>query len=233
MSEQQSSADSAHAKIANWLEDQARIATNGLHCGDNSTVIKHTYDWADKLEAAARHLRAEPRASADSAEPVAWIVERVGDPTFPRFIRTKADADRIVAYVNCAPPATAHPLFRTEPQTAPSDIERAFQDACDEAGCAYDNEALLEAIHALKERCQAVIAPQPTRWRHKKRGTTYTFVGVCEVQAEEPLTDYEVAVVYRSEQDGRLWVRRKSEFNDGRFEALPSSALTRPQCEGK
>jgi hypothetical protein len=49
-------------------------------------------------------------------------------------------------------------LAFAEPQTAPSDIERAFQDACDEAGCAYDNEALLEAIHALKERCQAEIA---------------------------------------------------------------------------
>lgn len=49
--------------------------------------------------------------------------------------------------------------LRNEPQTAPSDIERAFRDACDEAGCAYDNEALLEAIQALKERCQAVSAP--------------------------------------------------------------------------
>jgi hypothetical protein len=46
------------------------------------------------------------------------------------------------------------------PQTAPSDIERAFRDACDEAGCAYDNEALLEAIHALKERCQEDSSPQ-------------------------------------------------------------------------
>jgi hypothetical protein len=47
---------------------------------------------------------------------------------------------------------------RAEPQAAPSDIERAFRDACDEAGCAYDNEALLEAIHALKERSQAESA---------------------------------------------------------------------------
>jgi predicted lipoprotein len=53
--------------------------------------------------------------------------------------------------------ASGTPLYDL-PQTAPSDIERAFQDACDEAGCAYGNEALLEAIHALKERCQAVCA---------------------------------------------------------------------------
>jgi hypothetical protein len=55
----------------------------------------------------------------------------------------------------------AQPRPSTEPQTAPSDIERAFRDACDEAGCAYDNEALLEAIQALKERCQAEIVPVP------------------------------------------------------------------------
>jgi hypothetical protein len=36
------------------------------------------------------------------------------------------------------------------------DLERAFTDACDEAGCAYDNEALLQAIADLK--VQATLA---------------------------------------------------------------------------
>jgi len=57
-------------------------------------------------------------------------------------------------------------------------------------------------------------------WRHKKRGSTYTVVGLAEVQADEPLTDYEVVTVYRCRETGRLWVRRKSEFEDGRFEPL-------------
>jgi hypothetical protein len=34
----------------------------------------------------------------------------------------------------------------------PSDFERAFADACDEIGCAHDNEALLQAIADLKAR---------------------------------------------------------------------------------
>jgi hypothetical protein len=55
------SAGTDHAKVADWLEDQARIATNSLHCGDNSAMIQQTHDWADKLEAAARHLRAAPQ----------------------------------------------------------------------------------------------------------------------------------------------------------------------------
>jgi hypothetical protein len=59
-----SSAATEHAKVADWLEDQARIATNGLHCGDNSAMIQQTHDWANKLEAAARHLRAVPQTAA-------------------------------------------------------------------------------------------------------------------------------------------------------------------------
>jgi hypothetical protein len=60
-----------------------------------------------------------------------------------------------------------------------------------------------------------------SRYRHKKRGTSYTIVGTAQVQAPDdaPLTDFEVVVVYRGD-DGNLWVRRRSEFFDGRFEQL-------------
>lgn len=66
-------------------------------------------------------------------------------------------------------------------------------------------------------------SPQ-NRWRHIKRGSTYIAVGMAEMQCEdgEPFHDYELVMVYRCEADGKLWVRRKSEFEDGRFEALPS-----------
>lgn len=61
-----------------------------------------------------------------------------------------------------------------------------------------------------------------SRWRHKKRGTTYVVVGQAQVQCPDdaPLTDYECVTVYRCEQTGDLWVRRNSEFRDGRFERL-------------
>jgi len=62
---------------------------------------------------------------------------------------------------------------------------------------------------------------KPTH-RHKKRGSTYVVVGQAQVQCEDGLTDYEVATVYRG-HDGQLWVRRKSEFEDGRFEALSAT----------
>jgi hypothetical protein len=63
MTDSHSYPDREHAKVADWLEDQARIATNSLHCGDNSGTIQRTHAWARKLEAAALHLRSVAQGS--------------------------------------------------------------------------------------------------------------------------------------------------------------------------
>jgi hypothetical protein len=47
-------------------------------------------------------------------------------------------------------------------------------------------------------------------------GGRYEVIGSAKVQARKPLTDMEVVTIYRG-SDGSLWVRRKSEFEDGRF----------------
>jgi hypothetical protein len=68
---------------------------------------------------------------------------------------------------------------------------------------------------------------EPQRWRHKKRGSCYTLVGKAQVQAPEdgPLTDYEIVQVYVGD-DGEMWVRRLSEFFDGRFEPIERSTAS-------
>lgn len=68
------------------------------------------------------------------------------------------------------------------------------------------------------------------RWRHKARGTRYKIIGEAQVQTshDNPLTDYEVVVVYQGD-DGELWVRRHSEFME-RFEPIPPRSRT--QREG-
>lgn len=60
------------------------------------------------------------------------------------------------------------------------------------------------------------------RFRHKKRGTIYTLIGVGRAQGT--LNDEEPVVLYRGD-DGGLWVRHQTEFSDGRFEEV--EALTR------
>lgn len=72
---------------------------------------------------------------------------------------------------------------------------------------------------------------KPTH-RHKKRGTDYMLLGIGKMQAENwhehdgmaeqnPSIDMREVAVYRG-ADGQLWVRPREEFEDGRFELLPS-----------
>lgn len=58
------------------------------------------------------------------------------------------------------------------------------------------------------------------RYRHKKRGTTYELIGGAVLQKSSLLRDEDPMAVYRSEDDGRLWVRSYNEFYDGRFEEI-------------
>lgn len=62
--------------------------------------------------------------------------------------------------------------------------------------------------------------PEPCFVRHVKRGSTYEVVGQAMLQTSAPLTDMETMIVYRSLDDGRLWVRPSTEFEDGRFERV-------------
>lgn len=71
------SAAPADHKVADWLCDQARIATDSLHCGDNSTTIRQAHNWASELEAVAQRLRSDSQAMAEpTREEIAAIIER-------------------------------------------------------------------------------------------------------------------------------------------------------------
>lgn len=76
-------------------------------------------------------------------------------------------------------------------------------------------------MRAALHEAAAAIGTLPggvTIWRHKVRGTTYTVVGEATMQdSYHGVRDHDTMVVYRSLEDGRLWVRAKSEFEDGRF----------------
>lgn len=59
------------------------------------------------------------------------------------------------------------------------------------------------------------------RVHHKKRGTTYIVGGEAELQTSSvPLVDGSEMMVYKSEDTGKVYVRHKDEFEDGRFEVL-------------
>lgn len=60
------------------------------------------------------------------------------------------------------------------------------------------------------------------KYRHKKRQSQYELTGPGRMQLEEGavISDMSEIMVYRDTTDGSLWVRLKSEFEDGRFEKL-------------
>lgn len=123
------------------------------------------------------------------------------------------------------------------------DTLRCYRDKCIELGSDHEQiEAVGRMIHRvmdwqwenservkvpdargekLLDQDEAAAAP-PARYRHKKRGSTYTVIS-DDAQSQvvgESISEGDRVVVYRSDVDGSVWVRPHSEFHDGRFEKL-------------
>jgi hypothetical protein len=122
--------------------------------------------------------------------------------------------------------------------------EAVYQDA--EVIGTFPTEAdarnACDALHAkrINSALAAPVRDEPTH-RHVKRGTDYVLIGYGRMQAErweivhelpsEPIHTADMAevVIYRSVDDGSLWVRPREEFEDGRFVAL--SQTSKPEGE--
>jgi len=79
-----------------------------------------------------------------------------------------------------------------------------------------------QAVTLLNAADLSLLVGGMRRWRHIKRGSTYTELGRGHLQTATPLDDMAPIVAYMSETDGSLWFRAEDEFGDGRFEPAPA-----------
>jgi hypothetical protein len=65
------------------------------------------------------------------------------------------------------------------------------------------------------------FTPEGVQYRHAVRGTDYITLGEAQVQARKPIKEGETVKVYASTTEPYgMYVRRLSEFSDGRFQPL-------------
>lgn len=91
--------------------------------------------------------------------------------------------------------------------------------------CKTDNRHGDVLLGQIQEVAEAAIfnhnaTPRPPQWRHKKRGSIYTEVarGPLQASTRQPAED-DTIVAYRG-NDGRVFFREATEFDDGRFELV-------------
>lgn len=97
---------------------------------------------------------------AQQAEAVAWMVNREGDPTFPRTFNYEEGAKRCVASVTLRPFATMQPLF-THPQPqvdGDGGLREALEMIRDWPTESAEAMGYDIAFHALKAMAKVAIA---------------------------------------------------------------------------
>lgn len=245
-------------KLAEYFEKECNRYANGecmtLHCqkrGYNyqrGAIPCYTLASCEEHEAAVI-IRASleqsrtppPDQSCDGGEPVAW-----------RWRHPKWEAE-YWAYTSIKssdpdPALIFEPLYAHTPAPViEGEVVQKFCEALHPASTLIELNGNVELVWPINNVGQhwfklnlteafATLRASPAigraRYQHVKRGSIYVKIGEAQVQApaDAPLTDYEVVTIYLREGSNppEYWVRRNSEFNDGRF-----AALSQPQEKGR
>lgn len=123
-------------KVARWLEDQSRIATNSLHCGDSSITISRTHAWAESLDKASAALRSAPPVVGREWERLTAVIRPMiesvcGDGNSDAARLAKEIADAILLDQGEATGSRAAEIVT--PASEPEEVDGAEFDAFERA----------------------------------------------------------------------------------------------------
>ena len=117
------------------LEQKQTLKEFGLHRADvmqgrlealQAELADMERDYLTIIEAQDAEQQPDVTQLVEALEPVAWLVERERDGTFPRLHHRKDDARRLVESITVHPKASMHPLYIQPPTSAvpEADAER-------------------------------------------------------------------------------------------------------------
>ncbi|MER8667687.1 hypothetical protein NKH45_10795 [Mesorhizobium sp. M1156] len=198
--------------------------------------------WADKF-CAALNAQAAPTSAVDG-EMVKVLTPKMAEAGRAKLVELGydgvdfTDAQQVYLAMRDAAPISAVDGLT---YARISEIVHECRDRQRSAG--EGDQMLSRWISEALSKAQSVPASMGgATHRHKKRGTDYVLIGIGKMQAEDwctveretvtfcgdlrdivdvgPSIDMREVAIYRSVDDGALWVRPREEFDDGRFESL-------------
>lgn len=184
----------AERMLAEVFSAHRKMCRAGWFMDGSDEKTKAWLDAEDAWDVQKARLRAALSASAPAASVTDEMVDDDDNMTLEEWWQNHLDRND-----------------RNSPEEYPEMILVSFEEMA---------QAMAVCSAPAAHRPAAPVGEDLSRWQHKDTGRTYVEIKRGRLAHDIHLNSGNIVVVYRSEEDGKLWLRYAFEFEDGRFERL-------------